>query len=611
MTTTLLLVLAASDGRTPSAPPPRTPVAQLELSAPTTTLAVGARLTLSAVPRDANGIALVARSIAWRSDDTRVATVTDRGLVDALAPGSTTIRAESEGRVATVPITVVPATDCTAPSVSLPRIGEAVALPVGEIVCLGAVADDSVTAHTEFALVAFSTAPDERTLTAFTIAADRTEPVAAAVTTMASAAGIATPERRTSLHAQFHGTPTELIVPRRSRARPDPAPSANASMMLPSEGDVVALKLRAFASCAPQPEAFARVVAVLEHSIVYADVENPTGGFSDDELRAFGVQFDTLSAPLAQQVFGPILDADRNGRVAMVFTHKAGDAVGFVASRDWTSVGECPNSNAGEFLYLSVPQPGSESPGTSRAFLARVMPSVLIHEYTHLISFSATGAPKAPWLEEGIAHIAEELLYRARTGQQDGERQTRAHIEADPRRLEAFASFQPSLDNFAEYLAAPAMASPFGALPTSPTRGAAWSWLRFASDRRGGDESARWRALLSESGFNTVLRAQFGDLLELSRDWVLSHAFAHWGDAARTAPRFATPSWDLRSVLDGGSGSALAWFPLTESPALFTVGGLGAHYFRFRLADDRVARVETRLEGDVPGPVELHLLRVR
>ncbi len=604
----LVVALTGCDGRTPAAPPPRTPVAQLELSAATTTLAVGARLALNAVPRDANGSALVARTIDWRSDDVRVATVDQRGLVDALAPGNTIIRAESEGRVATIPITVVPADACTTPTIVLPPVGEAVALPVGARVCLGFAVGEATTDDNEFALVAFSPAWDDGVQTEFSIMADRVEAVSAAALPMVPvqhAAARTTDNRR---HDAFHAAPPDVIAASAVTHRGAPR-GPDASLTLPREGDVVPLKLRAFASCAPQPDALARVVSVLEHSIVYADIENPVGGFTDDELRAFAVQFDTLSVPLAHRMFGPLLDADRNGRVAMVFTHKAEDAVGFVATRDWRSVGECPNSNAGEYLYLSVPQPGSESPFTTREDLARVLPSVLIHEYTHLISLSATGRMKSVWLEEGVAHIAEELLYRARTAQHAGVRQTRALIESDPTRREAFASLRPVVENLAEYLAAPSASSPFGALPTATTRGGAWSFLRFASDRLGGDESVRWRALLSTSANNP--RAQLGDLLEVSRDWLLSHAFAHWGDPTRTAPRFATPSWDMRSVLDGMPNAALVWSPLTSSATRFSVGGRGAHYFRFRLAPNRTASVETRLEGATLGALELHLLRVR
>lgn len=605
----VFVVLIACDGRTPSAPPARAPVAQLELSAATTTLAVGTRLALTAVPRDANGLALVARTITWRTDDARVATVSDRGLLNALAPGNTIVRAESEGRSAIVPIAVVPADACTAPSVALPPVGETVVLPVGVRVCLGFGVGETTASDSEFALVAFSPAGDDAAQAAFSIVADRVVQVVAPAPSMARAQHTTARASRRPRHDAFHAAPSDGIGDAAIIADRPTVRGAQASLTVPREGDIVPLKLRAFGSCAPQPDALARVVSVLEHSIVYADIENPAGGFTDEELRAFAVQFDTLSVPLAHRMFGPLLDADRNLRVGLIFTHKAEDAVGFVATRDWRSVGECPNSNAGEYLYLSVPQPASVSPFVTRAFLARVLPSVLIHEYTHLISLSATGRMKTPWMEEGIAHIAEELLYRARAAQDAGVRQTRALIEADPERREAFASFQPMVENLAAYLAAPSASSPFGAVPTAATRGGAWSFLRFASDRRGGDEAARWRALLSTSANNP--RTQLGDLLEVSRDWVLSHAFAHWGDPMRTAARFATPSWDMRSVLETVSTASLVWSPLPETVEKFTVGGRGAHYFRFRLASDRVAVLETRLEGESPGMLELHLLRVR
>src|SRR5690606_9252007 len=116
----LPLMLSACDSGTPSGPPPRSPVVRLDVSTADTTLAVGARLALTAVARDSIGRALVARTILWSTGDARVAVGNDRGLVDAVAPGRTSVSAESEGRTATVAITVVAADACTAPTIALP-----------------------------------------------------------------------------------------------------------------------------------------------------------------------------------------------------------------------------------------------------------------------------------------------------------------------------------------------------------------------------------------------------------------------------------------------------------------------------------------------------------
>lgn len=80
------------------------PVASLTLTPPIASLIVGDFLQLTATPRDANGAALAGRSIAWSSSAPSLVSVSSTGVVTALAPGSATITASSEGKSATARI---------------------------------------------------------------------------------------------------------------------------------------------------------------------------------------------------------------------------------------------------------------------------------------------------------------------------------------------------------------------------------------------------------------------------------------------------------------------------------------------------------------------------
>jgi trimeric autotransporter adhesin len=86
------------------------PVATVSVQPAAPSLVVGASLTLSAGLADAAGTTLTNRTVTWISSDASVATVTDAGLVTALAPGTTTIAATSEGKtgIARVTVTLVP-----------------------------------------------------------------------------------------------------------------------------------------------------------------------------------------------------------------------------------------------------------------------------------------------------------------------------------------------------------------------------------------------------------------------------------------------------------------------------------------------------------------------
>ncbi len=80
-------------------------VASVVVSPSTASLTIGGTQTFTAVASDRNGNALQ-RTIAWASSNTGVATVDQGGLVTAVAPGSATISASSEGRTGTATVTV-------------------------------------------------------------------------------------------------------------------------------------------------------------------------------------------------------------------------------------------------------------------------------------------------------------------------------------------------------------------------------------------------------------------------------------------------------------------------------------------------------------------------
>jgi uncharacterized protein YjdB len=88
-----------------SAPAP-IPVASVSVSPPTASLLVGATVQLSATTRDGNNNVLTGRVISWSSANTGIARVSTSGLVTAVAAGSVSVTASSEGQVGSSVITV-------------------------------------------------------------------------------------------------------------------------------------------------------------------------------------------------------------------------------------------------------------------------------------------------------------------------------------------------------------------------------------------------------------------------------------------------------------------------------------------------------------------------
>lgn len=107
----LPLAIACADSTTqppplPLPPPPPPAVARVLVGPTASDLVPQQTVQLTAVMRDSAGIFLNERSVEWRSDAPTVASVSAAGLVTAVAPGSASIIATSEGRSGTASITV-------------------------------------------------------------------------------------------------------------------------------------------------------------------------------------------------------------------------------------------------------------------------------------------------------------------------------------------------------------------------------------------------------------------------------------------------------------------------------------------------------------------------
>ena len=84
------------------------PVATVSVAPSTSTIDVGQPVLLSATTRDAAGTVLTGRLVTWSSTDLNVATVDQSGLVTAVATGTVTITATSEGQIGSATVTVNP-----------------------------------------------------------------------------------------------------------------------------------------------------------------------------------------------------------------------------------------------------------------------------------------------------------------------------------------------------------------------------------------------------------------------------------------------------------------------------------------------------------------------
>jgi len=177
-------------------------------------------------------------------------------------------------------------------------------------------------------------------------------------------------------------------------------------------------------------ERFDQVTATVrhvgQHAVIYVDEQAPANGFTAADLQAIGARFDQVIHPTVTGVFGAPSDLDRNQKIAILFTPVVNRLTprgsnsfvgGFFYGRDLLP--ELSFSNKAEVFYALVPDPlGVHSDARTRQMVMGAVPSILAHEFQHMIHFNqrvlrADGSQDALWMLEGLAQMAEELVARA------------------------------------------------------------------------------------------------------------------------------------------------------------------------------------------------------
>lgn len=402
-------------------------------------------------------------------------------------------------------------------------------------------------------------------------------------------------------------------------------------LVLPELGDILTLNVLRNVNnpCVSADTREGRVVAVTSRSIVVVDTENPPGGLSDEEYASFGVEFDVVAYPVVTEAFGEPSDLDENERVIAFFTHGVnaltrvddeGIIFGFVWAGDlFPSTGgdACAASNEAEVVYLAVPDPnGQVSVQVSPNVIRDASVATMGHELQHLVNashrlFVNPSDFEEIWLDEGLSHVAEELLFYAYTGMEPRDNIDVESLTETQSRTDAFFEFQyQNVDRFALFLDDPGTeaASLINADATLASRGSDWHFLRYAADRRG-SESEFWFSLVNTSltGLDNLTQALGADAEEWVHDW---SAAVYADDETVTDPDFQFPSWDLRDIypalVDTNEEQVYPEYPLTlrrltdAAPLDLDVAGMAGAYVQVNVPAADTVTVRLRSGGIIP-----------
>ncbi|MFI5228358.1 MAG: hypothetical protein ACHQWU_04770, partial [Gemmatimonadales bacterium] len=169
------------------------------------------------------------------------------------------------------------------------------------------------------------------------------------------------------------------------------------------------------------------------------------------------------------------------------------------------------------------------------------------------------------------------------------------------------------------YLATTETQGPISSTPSDddlPTRGAIWSFLRYAADHLpAGTENSFWFNLVNSSttGVANLTRALGAAPDSLMRDWAISVFLDD--NAPSVDARFQQPSWNMRSLTtNNGSGVAFQLFTRIlhdGSTSNFQMVSNGVAFLRFTVPSGQDALLAlTSGGGPLPSAVQLAIVRV-
>jgi hypothetical protein len=385
-----------------------------------------------------------------------------------------------------------------------------------------------------------------------------------------------------------------------------------------SEGDTLQVRFAVSPDLSVSCDSPARVIdglirAVGQHVILLEDPLSPAG-FGPADWQLLRDEFDETVYPTNAAYFGDAADLDGNGRVVLAFTPEVnrlappggGRVNGFFLLSDLAASGRggggvpaddgsvCASSNEGEILYIGVADPEGEFGNAfTPAQALRAARRTAAHELQHLLGAeqrvvlgsSGFAAVEESWLDEGLSHLAEELVGLRLLGLPEGQNITFDLIENDRGQLDIFNIYHiPNFFSLSLYMSAPRLApvlSPFdpGGLGGEQMRGFGTFFLRWLLDNHEGDEPAAFvRAIASGGGGQRQGIANVENVT--GRSW--SDLIAEFAtmlavddtDLTGLDGRFRITTWNLRDIFAAlnANPSAGRRFPFPYPLAVAPIG---------------------------------------
>lgn len=617
-------------------------------------IAVGETAQASAIVKDQNGNPLTGKTIIWISLNQSIATVSSSGLVRGVAPGSATIQGSVDGVTGSATLTVVQlsAACASGPTTVDLATGQVKALSTTET--KGCIKIASSATASQYLVITANLNPLPDQVATYALKSDEGETVPsntllASPYRLAQQISVPTSDLPGEMQARFEAglrqaerEELDLGVAQRAYAARVASPELRKSVALvvPGIGDKATFKVPAKfdaggnslgGGCDKYTPATATVKYVSARAIIYQDDAAPTGGFTDTDFQDIANEFDNLIYPTDVDYFGTPLDLDNNQRIIILYTPlvnkltpsgTGGFVGGFFFVGDLfpsTGTNSCGQSNMAEIFYALAPDPGGTINNNVRSTqtVRQGTRGTIAHEFQHMINGSerirstVTNEFEATWLDEALAHFAEDANGRALKGLNETGNYGFAALVSNLNDYNAF--FFQNFARFRLYLANPGPNSPTSALTDTSLadRGAAWALLRYTADQYAPNNNVRGFVKSLVPGPDTGvanLRNHAGGVSfdTLVAGWLVAN-YADDNGIANLASKYTYKTYDMRENTRRATNQSNPIFPLQPTPITgsgFAATNLQArsgsgNYFIFTRAAGAAARTFRFLGTDL------------
>ena len=374
--------------------------------------------------------------------------------------------------------------------------------------------------------------------------------------------------------------------------------------VLPAVGDVINLKIPDASStnlCNNFISTQATVASVSRRAILAVDTldGNPNLLFTQAVMDSITAEFDNITYPTDSSYYNNPTDIDGNGHIILLFTGQinkltppnttGGFVGGFFFAGDLfppTDQGGgpgsfCAESNQAEIFYLLSPDPtGRFGNVRSTSSVRQGTRGTIAHEFQHMINAGnrflnpAASSFESTWLDEGLAHFAEDAVGRVSRG--FGDLQTLTFSDVLPcnspcsQANDFNAFFFQNLARLTDWMDKPDQFAPFSKMADTSlaVRGAAWAILRYAADNySNADPRTLTRKLAAgpDTGVKNFAAVAGAPIDTLVKGWLVSMYADHLGIANLPA-KYQYRSYNFRSVMPPVAkavlGQATATYPL-------------------------------------------------